>query len=160
MASITGSKVRGDLRAGSARLVCRRTWAAALATLDQGSVRRWCTASGSGLAKMRPSVLMSVCSRTRVRDSGSGSGSLARYVRRSRAASSASASSLPSSSGFQLGARSHRSQGAPRWLPAHRADRRNFLRPGSRHHQPVPADRRRLLHLRRTVTTLAILEAA
>src|SRR3954462_14991588 len=63
MASITGSKVGGDLRAGSARLVCRRTWAAALATLDQGSARCWCTASGSGLAKMRPSVLISVCSR-------------------------------------------------------------------------------------------------
>src|SRR4051812_11799476 len=82
MASITGSKVGGDLRAGSARLVCRRTWAAALATLDQGSASRWCTASGSGLVKMRPSVLMSVCSRARVRDSGPGSGSLARCVRR------------------------------------------------------------------------------
>src|SRR3954463_1582883 len=37
---------------------------------------------------------------------------------------------------------------------------RNFLRLRSRHHQHVPADRRRLLHLRRTATVLAILEAA
>ena len=37
---------------------------------------------------------------------------------------------------------------------------RNFLRPRSRHHQHVPADRQRLLHLRRTVTVLAILQAA
>ena len=37
---------------------------------------------------------------------------------------------------------------------------RNFLRPRSRHHQHVPADCRRLLHLRRTVTVLAILQAA
>jgi putative transposase len=37
---------------------------------------------------------------------------------------------------------------------------RNFLRSRSRHHQHVPADRRRLLHLRRGVTVLAILEAA
>ena len=37
---------------------------------------------------------------------------------------------------------------------------RNFLRLRSRHHQHVPADRRRLLHLRRTVTVLAILQAA
>src|SRR5215211_3796846 len=37
---------------------------------------------------------------------------------------------------------------------------RNFLRPRSRHHQHVPADRRRLLHLRRTATVLAILQAA
>ena len=37
---------------------------------------------------------------------------------------------------------------------------RNFLRLRSRHHQNVPANRRRLLHLRRTVTVLAILEAA
>src|SRR3954454_17206600 len=41
MASITGCKAGGDRRAGSARLVCRRTWAAALATLDQGFVRLW-----------------------------------------------------------------------------------------------------------------------
>jgi putative transposase len=37
---------------------------------------------------------------------------------------------------------------------------RNFLRPRSRHHQHVPADRRRLLHLRRTATVLAIMQAA
>jgi len=37
---------------------------------------------------------------------------------------------------------------------------RNFLRPCSRHNQSVPADRRRLQFLRRTVTVLAILEAA
>jgi transposase-like protein len=36
---------------------------------------------------------------------------------------------------------------------------RNFLRLRSRHHQHVPADSRRLLHLRRSVTVLAILEA-
>ncbi len=37
---------------------------------------------------------------------------------------------------------------------------RNFLRPRTRHDQPVPASRRRLLHLRRTTSALAILEAA
>ena len=37
---------------------------------------------------------------------------------------------------------------------------RDFLRPRTRHNQPVPADRRRLLHLRRATTALAILEAA
>jgi len=37
---------------------------------------------------------------------------------------------------------------------------RNFLRPCSRHNQSVPADRRRLQFLCRTVTVLAILEAA
>lgn len=37
---------------------------------------------------------------------------------------------------------------------------RNFLRVRSRHNQHVPAFRRRLLHLRRTVTVLTILEAA
>jgi putative transposase len=37
---------------------------------------------------------------------------------------------------------------------------RNFLRPRSRHHQYLPADCRRLLHLRRSVTVLAILQAA
>ena len=37
---------------------------------------------------------------------------------------------------------------------------RNFLRPRTRHNQHVPADRRRLLHLRRATATLAILEAA
>src|SRR5437868_12822436 len=37
---------------------------------------------------------------------------------------------------------------------------RNFLRPHSRHHQHVPGDCRRLLHLRRTATVLAILQAA
>jgi transposase-like protein len=37
---------------------------------------------------------------------------------------------------------------------------RNFLRPRTRHDQPVPASRRRLLHLRRTTSALAILKAA
>ena len=37
---------------------------------------------------------------------------------------------------------------------------RNFLRPRSRRNQHVPASRRRLLFLRRTVTVLAVLEAA
>src|SRR4051812_10812302 len=37
---------------------------------------------------------------------------------------------------------------------------RNFPRPCSRQHQHVPAVRRRLLHLRRTATVLAILRAA
>ncbi|HEX8840259.1 MAG TPA: hypothetical protein VF750_07305 [Sphingomicrobium sp.] len=37
---------------------------------------------------------------------------------------------------------------------------RNFLRLRSRHNQHVPADRRRLLHLRRANYALAILEAA
>jgi transposase-like protein len=37
---------------------------------------------------------------------------------------------------------------------------RNFLRPRSRHHQHVPADRQRLQFLRRAMTVLAILEAA
>ena len=36
----------------------------------------------------------------------------------------------------------------------------NFLRPRSRYHQHIPADRRRLQFLRRTMTVLAILEAA
>ena len=35
---------------------------------------------------------------------------------------------------------------------------RNFLRHRSRHNQHVPAQRRRLFHLRRTMTVLAILE--
>ncbi len=37
---------------------------------------------------------------------------------------------------------------------------RNFLRLRTRHNQPVAADRRRLLHLRRATAVLAILEAA
>ena len=37
---------------------------------------------------------------------------------------------------------------------------RDFLRPRTRHNQPVPASRRRLLHLRRATSVLAILEAA
>ncbi len=37
---------------------------------------------------------------------------------------------------------------------------RDFLRPRTRHNQHVPADRRRLLHLRRASAALAILEAA
>ena len=37
---------------------------------------------------------------------------------------------------------------------------RHFLRPRSRHNQHVPATCRRLLHLRRTTTVLATLEAA
>jgi len=37
---------------------------------------------------------------------------------------------------------------------------RNFLRPCTRHNQPVPARRRRLLQLRRVTTVLTILETA
>ena len=37
---------------------------------------------------------------------------------------------------------------------------RNHLRPRVRHNQHVPASRRRMLHLRRAATVLAILEAA
>ena len=37
---------------------------------------------------------------------------------------------------------------------------RDFLRPRARHNQPVPAHRRRLLHLRRATAALAMLEAA
>jgi putative transposase len=37
---------------------------------------------------------------------------------------------------------------------------RAFLRPRTRHNQPVPANRRRLLHLRRAGCALAMLEAA
>src|SRR4051812_49968352 len=37
---------------------------------------------------------------------------------------------------------------------------RNFLRLRTRHNQPVLANRRRLLHFRRTTAALAILEAA
>ncbi len=37
---------------------------------------------------------------------------------------------------------------------------RDFLRPRTRHNQPVSASRRRLLHLRRATAVLAILEAA
>ena len=37
---------------------------------------------------------------------------------------------------------------------------RDFLRPRTRHNQPVPAHRRRLLHLRRATAALVILEAA
>jgi hypothetical protein len=37
---------------------------------------------------------------------------------------------------------------------------RDFLRRRSRHNQPVPASRRRLLHLQRATAALAILEAA
>jgi transposase-like protein len=48
---------------------------------------------------------------------------------------------------------------AVRFCRAH-DELRNFLRPRSRHHRHVPADRRRLLLLRRSVTVLAILEAA
>ena len=36
----------------------------------------------------------------------------------------------------------------------------NFLRPRTRHNQHIPADRRRLLHLRRATAALSILEAA
>jgi hypothetical protein len=48
---------------------------------------------------------------------------------------------------------------APRFCRAY-DELRNFLRLRSRHHQYVSADRQRLLHLQRTVTVLAILEAA
>ena len=37
---------------------------------------------------------------------------------------------------------------------------RDFLRPRTRHRQHVPANRRRLLYLRRAATVLAILKAA
>ena len=37
---------------------------------------------------------------------------------------------------------------------------RDFLRPRSRHHQHVPADRRRIQFLRRTMTVLGLLEVA
>ena len=37
---------------------------------------------------------------------------------------------------------------------------RDFLRPNTRHNQHVPASRRRLIHLRRATSALAILEAA
>ncbi|WP_211257487.1 IS6 family transposase [Muricoccus aerilatus] len=37
---------------------------------------------------------------------------------------------------------------------------RDFLRPCTRHNQPLPANRRRVLHLRRATTALAILKAA
>jgi len=37
---------------------------------------------------------------------------------------------------------------------------RDFLRPGTRHNQPVSASRRRMLHLRRATIALAILEVA
>jgi putative transposase len=37
---------------------------------------------------------------------------------------------------------------------------RNFLRPRTRHNQHVPADRRRIIHLRRVTSALAMLEAA
>ncbi len=37
---------------------------------------------------------------------------------------------------------------------------RNLLRPRTRHNQHVPANRRRLPHLHRATTVLAILEAA
>ena len=48
---------------------------------------------------------------------------------------------------------------ASRFCRAH-DELRNFLRLRSRHHQHVPADRQRLLHLRKSVTVLAILQAA
>src|SRR3954454_14520821 len=48
---------------------------------------------------------------------------------------------------------------AARFCRAH-DELRNVLRLRSRPHQHVPADRRRLLHLRRSVTVLAILQAA
>ena len=37
---------------------------------------------------------------------------------------------------------------------------RDFLRPHTRHNQHIPADRRRLLHLRRATAAFAIMEAA
>ncbi len=48
---------------------------------------------------------------------------------------------------------------AARFCRAH-DELRDFLRLCSRPHQHVPADRRRLLLVRRTVTVLGILEAA
>jgi transposase-like protein len=47
---------------------------------------------------------------------------------------------------------------AARFCRAH-DELRDFFRPRSRHHQHIPADRRRLLPLRRTVAVLGILEA-
>jgi hypothetical protein len=41
-----------------------------------------------------------------------------------------------------------------------RDELRTFLRPRTRHNQPVPDHRRRLLHLRRATAALVILEAA
>ncbi len=37
---------------------------------------------------------------------------------------------------------------------------RDFLRPRTRHNQRIPADRRRLLHLRRATAAFAVMEAA
>jgi transposase-like protein len=48
---------------------------------------------------------------------------------------------------------------AARFCHAH-DELRHVLRPHSRPHQHVPVDGRRLVHLRRTVTVLAIMEAA
>ena len=48
---------------------------------------------------------------------------------------------------------------AARFCPGH-DERRNFLRSRTRQHQPVPAERRKLQFLRRTVTVLTILKAA
>jgi putative transposase len=55
------------------------------------------------------------------------------------------------------GFKCHRS--AARFCRGH-DELRNFFRPCSRHNQHVPADRRRLLLLRRAVAVLGILEAA
>jgi putative transposase len=52
-----------------------------------------------------------------------------------------------------------RSQSAARFCRGH-DELRNFLRPRSRHNQHVPAARRRLQFLRRTMTVLGVLEAA
>ena len=50
-------------------------------------------------------------------------------------------------------------QSAARFCQGH-DELRNFLRLRTRHHQHVPADRRRLQFLRRTTTVLGIMEAA
>jgi transposase-like protein len=46
------------------------------------------------------------------------------------------------------------------WFCRGHDELRDFLRLRSRHNQHVPADRRRLFLLRRTVTALRVLEAA
>ena len=51
------------------------------------------------------------------------------------------------------------SRSAARFCRGH-DELRDFLRPYSRHNQHVPADRRRLLLLRKTVAVLGIFEAA
>src|SRR3712207_2284135 len=56
--------------------------------------------------------------------------------------------------------RGFKSFASAEWFCRSYDELRNFLRLRTRHNQPVPADRRRLLHLRRASCALAILEAA